>query len=179
MNHDEYPESYISEILRSVKTIAMIGASGRDVRPSNIVMKYLLDKGYTVTPVNPGLAGKDMLGQKVYASLADLPGPVDMVDVFRNSDALEGIVTEILQLDWKPKVLWAQLTVRNDEAARRAEAAGIKVVMNRCPKIEYGRHSREIGWNGVNSRIISSKKPIAQKGYQALGIRPQRDRTVR
>jgi len=176
MDHDTYPESYVSRILRSVKTIAMIGASGRDVRPSNIVMKYLLAKGYDVYPVNPGLAGKQVMGREVYGSLADIPVHIDMVDVFRGSDALPGIVDEILALDDRPDVLWTQLTVRNDEAARKAEAAGIKVVMDRCPKIEYGRHSGEIKWNGVNSRMISSKKPVMQKGYQALGIRPQRDR---
>ena len=171
MNHDSYPDSYIANILHSVKSIAMVGASAKDVRPSFIVMKYLLAKGYDVIPVNPGQAGKEILGQVVYARLSDIAQPIDMVDVFRGSDALPAIVDEILTLEPKPRVLWAQLTVRNDEAAAKAEAAGLKVVMNRCPKIEYGRHSGEIGWNGVNSRIISSKKPVVQRGFQALGIR--------
>ncbi|WP_419912633.1 CoA-binding protein [Hoeflea sp.] len=171
MNHDSYPDSYIANILHSVKSIAMVGASAKDVRPSYIAMKYLLAKGYEVIPVNPGQAGKQILGQKVYARLADIPEPVDMVEVFRGSEALPSIVDEVLAMEPRPAVLWAQLTVRNDDAAAKAEAAGLKVVMNRCPKIEYGRHSGEIGWNGVNSRIISSKKPVAQRGYQALGIR--------
>ncbi|WP_136657497.1 CoA-binding protein [Nitratireductor sp. XY-223] len=171
MNHDRYPDSYIANILHSVKSIAMIGASAKDVRPSYIAMKYLLAKGYEVIPVNPGQAGKEILGQLVYAKLSDIPKPVDMVDVFRGSDALPSIVDDVLALDPRPQVLWAQLTVRNDAAAEKAEAAGLKVVMNRCPKIEYGRHSGEIGWNGVNSRIISARKPVLQRGYQALGIR--------
>ncbi|MDA4846835.1 CoA-binding protein [Hoeflea poritis] len=171
MNHDSYPDSYIANILHSVKSIAMIGASAKDVRPSYIAMKYLLAKGYEVHPVNPGQAGKEILGQMTYARLSDVPAPIDMVDVFRGSDALPAIVDEVLKMEPRPGVIWAQLTVRNDEAAAKAEAAGLKVVMNRCPKIEYGRHSGEIGWNGVNSRIISSKKPVLQSGYQALGIR--------
>ncbi len=175
MNHDTYPDSYIAGILHSVKTIAMVGASAKDVRPSFIAMKYLLAKGYDVTPVNPGQAGKTVLGKTVYARLDDIPHPLDMVDVFRGSDALPGIVEEVLALEHRPAVLWAQLTVRNDEAARTAEAAGMKVVMNRCPKIEYGRLSGEIGWNGINSRVISARKPKRQAGYQALGIRPRQE----
>lgn len=171
MNHDSYPDAYISGILHSVKTIAMIGASPKDVRPSFIAMKYLLAKGYSVTPINPGHAGREILGQTVYGNLCDVPHHLDMIDVFRGSNALPGIVQEILSLRDRPCVLWAQLTVRNDEAARKAEAAGMKVVMNRCPKIEYGRLSGEIGWNGINSRLISAKKPVRGQGYQALGIR--------
>lgn len=174
MNHDSYPDTYIAGILNSVKTIAMIGASPKDVRPSFIVMKYLLAKGYAVTPINPGHAGKQILGQTIYAHLKDVPYHVDMVDVFRGSNALPSIVEEILLLDDRPGVLWSQLTVRNDAAAEMAEAAGMKVVMNRCPKIEYGRLSGEIGWNGINSRVISARKPVRQSGYQALGIRIRR-----
>jgi len=171
MNHDTYPDSYIAGILHSVKTIAMVGASARDVRPSFFAMKYMLAKRYDVTPVNPAQAGKFVLGKRVFASLSDIPHPVDMVDVFRGPDSLPGIVEEMLALEHRPSVLWAQLTVRNDEAAEAAEAAGIKVVMNRCPKIEYGRLSGEIGWNGINSRLISARKPARMPGYQALGIR--------
>jgi len=167
MDHNSYSDHYISTILNSVKTIAMIGASPKDVRPSYIVMKYLLAKGYRVVPINPGQAGRMIQGQMTYAGLADVPEPVDMVDVFRGSDALPAIVSDILSLDNRPKVLWAQLSVRHDEAA------GLKVVMNRCPKIEYGRLSGEIGWNGVNSRVISSRKPVRRSGFQALGIRPR------
>ena len=125
MDHDTYPESYISRILHSVKTIAMIGASGRDVRPSNIVMKYLLAKGYDVYPVNPGLAGQQVMGRTVYASLADIPVHIDMVDVFRGSDALPGVVDEILALEDRPDVLWTQLTVRNGECSAIRRSAPV------------------------------------------------------
>lgn len=171
MNHDSYDDAYISGILNSVKTIAIAGASANDVRPSFFVLKYLLNKGFDVYPVNPKEAGRDILGTKFYARLADIPVPLDMVDIFRASDAVPGIVDEVLKLDPPPKVIWMQLTVRHDEAAARAEAAGIKVVMNRCPKIEYGRLSGEIAWNGVNSRVLSSKKPVMRSGFQSFGIR--------
>ncbi|MET3647976.1 putative CoA-binding protein [Phyllobacterium ifriqiyense] len=170
MDHDHYPDDYIRDILSSVKIIAMVGASANEVRPSFFVMKYLLAKGYQVIPVNPGQAGKNILGQLTYARLADIPEPIDMVDVFRASDAVPAIVDEVLALNPLPKVIWTQLTVRNDEAARKAEAAGIQVVMNRCPKIEYARLCGEIGWSGVNSRVLSSKKPILGKGFQSFGL---------
>ena len=171
MNHDSYDNAYIGGILNSVKTIAMVGASANDVRPSYFVLKYLLAKGFSVFPINPGHAGKEILCRTVYASLADLPQPVDMVDIFRASAAVPGIVDEVLKLDPLPKVLWMQLGVRDDEAAARAEAAGIKVVMNRCPKIEYGKLSGEIGWTGVNSGVLSSKKPLMRQGFQSFGVR--------
>jgi predicted CoA-binding protein len=171
MNHDAYDDAYISGILHETRTIAVVGASANDVRPSFFVTKYLIDKGYTVYPINPGQAGKEILGRPVFARLADVPEPIDMVDVFRASDAAPGIVDEALALDPLPKVIWLQLGVRNDAAAAKAEEAGVKVVMNRCPKIEYGRMSGEIGWNGVNSRMISSKKPVMREGFQSFGIR--------
>jgi predicted CoA-binding protein len=149
----------------------MVGASANDVRPSFFVLKYLIAKGFTVYPVNPGHAGKEILGQHVYARLSDIPHPIDMVDVFRAPDAVPAIVDEALRLDPLPKVIWMQLGVRNDEAAARAEAAGLQVVMNRCPKIEYGKLSGEIGWNGVNSGVLSSKKPVMRGGFQSFGIR--------
>ncbi|MER9741955.1 CoA-binding protein [Mesorhizobium sp. M0187] len=171
MNHDSYDNAYIGGILNSVKTIAMVGASANDVRPSFFVLKYLLAKGFSVFPINPGQAGKEILGRMTYASLADLPEPVDMVDIFRASASVPGIVDEVLKLDPLPKVVWMQLGVRDDEAAARAEAAGIKVVMNRCPKIEYGKLSGEIGWTGVNSGVLSSKKPLMRSGFQSFGVR--------
>lgn len=171
MNHDSYDNAYIGGILNSVKTIAMVGASANDIRPSFFVLKYLLAKGFSVFPINPGQAGKEILGRMTYASLADLPEPVDMVDIFRASAAVPGIVDEVLKLDPLPKVVWMQLGVRDDEAATRAEAAGIKVVMNRCPKIEYGKLSGEIGWTGVNSGVLSSKKPLMRSGFQSFGVR--------
>ncbi|MCB1472416.1 MAG: CoA-binding protein [Rhodobiaceae bacterium] len=167
MNHDAYDDAYIRGILDDVRTIAMVGASANNIRPSYFVLKYLIEKGYRLFPINPGLAGKEILGQKVHGSLAEVPVPIDMVDVFRNSEAAGAVVDEALALDPLPRVIWMQLTVRNDEAAARAEAAGLRVVMNRCPKIEYGRLSGEIGWVGVNSRTLSSKRPkLASRGFQ-------------
>ncbi|PLP61273.1 CoA-binding protein [Mesorhizobium loti] len=171
MNHDAYDNAYIAGILNSVKTIAMVGASANDVRPSWFVLKYMLAKDFSVFPINPGQAGKEILGRMTYAKLADIPEPIDMVDVFRAPAAVPGIVDEVLALDPLPKVIWMQLGVRHDEAAAKAEAAGINVVMNRCPKIEYGRLSGEIGWNGVNSGVLSSKKPIMRQGFQSFGVR--------
>lgn len=171
MNHDSYDDAYIAGILESVRTVAIVGASANEVRPSFFVAKYLIDKGYTVFPINPGHAGKEILGRMTYARLADVPEPIDMVDIFRASDAVPGIVDEALALEPKPKVIWMQLTVRHDGAAAKAEAAGLSVVMNRCPKIEYARLAGEIGWNGVNSRVISARKPVMRAGYQSFGIR--------
>ena len=175
MSHESYANRYIAEILNSVKSIAVIGASANSVRPSYFVMKYMLDKGYRVYPVNPGHAGKEILGQTTYAKLADIPDPIDMADIFRASEAVPAIMDEVLSLSPLPKVVWMQLTVRHDEAAARAEAAGIKVVMNRCPKIEYARLAGEIGWNGVNSGVISAKRPVLRQGFQSFGIRQKGD----
>ena len=157
-----YSDELIKSILRSTKTIAMVGASGNSVRPSYFAMKYLLDKGYVVHPVNPGLEGKEILGQKVYASLKDVPAPIDMVDIFRSSDAAAGIVDEALREKDRLgiKVIWMQLGVINEDAAAKAREAGLTVVMDRCPKIEYGRLSGEIGWMGVNRRVIDNRKPL-------------------
>ena len=141
MNHNSYPDDYIRGILTGVKRIAMVGASANSARPSFFVLKYLSERGFTMLPINPGLAGGAILGLPVYARLADAPGPIDMVDIFRNSEAAGAIVDEALTLDPLPRVIWMQLGVRNDAAAARAEAKGVEVVMNRCPKIEYGRLS--------------------------------------
>ena len=169
--HDRYPDALIRRLLTETKTIALVGASANPARPSWIVLKYLLSRGYDVIPVNPGLAGQMLLGKPVVARLADLPGPVDMVEIFRNSDAAGGLVDEALALPVLPKIVWMQLGVRDAAAAARAEAAGLTVIMNRCPKIEYGRISGEIGWTGVNSRILSSKRPVlGGKGVQRLTI---------
>jgi uncharacterized protein len=175
MNHDSYTPDYIRDILRSVKSIALVGASSNPVRPSYIVMQYLLDKGYKVVPVNPGLAGQTLLGQTVYATLSEIPLPVDMVDVFRNAEAAAAITNEALALDPRPKVIWMQLSVRNDAAAARAEAAGLQVVMNRCPKMEYGKLSGEWAWVGGNSGMISSRKQVLHESgkVQSLGIGPK------
>lgn len=174
MNHDNYSDTYIRGILNTVKSIAMVGISPKDNRPSYFAFKYLLERGYRMIPVNPGQAGKSILGQKVYAKLSDIPEPVDMVDVFRASQFAGAVVDEALALRPKPQVIWMQLGVRDDEAADRAESAGVKVVMNRCPKIEYGRLSSEISWIGVNSRTLSSKRaPLLGKGVQRMSLNRQ------
>jgi len=176
MNHDSYSPDYIRTILQEVKTIAIVGASANTVRPSYLVTKYLIDKGYDVHPVNPGLAGQELLGRKVYGTLADIPVAIDMVDIFRNSEAAAEIVDEALALAARPKVIWMQLQVRNDAAAARAEAAGIRVVMNRCPKMEYGKLSGEWGWVGGDPGVLSSRRQqLHENGrMQSLGLGPKR-----
>ena len=167
MNHDLYEDDYIRGILNSVKSIAMVGASPVDVRPSYFAFKYLVLRGYDMIPLNPGHIGKSLLGRPFVASLTDIGRPVDMVEIFRSSDHIMPVVDEALKLRPLPKVIWMQLGGRDDLAAAKAEAAGIKVVMNRCPKIEYGRLSSEISWMGVNSRTISAKRaPIPTQGMR-------------
>ena len=170
MNHDSYSDQYIRGILNTVKTIAMVGASVNVVRPSYFAFKYLLERGFHMIPVNPGQAGKELLGQRIYARLADIPEPVDMVDIFRGSQYALGVVQEALALSPRPQVIWMQLGIRNDEAAALAEANGLKVVMNRCPKIEYGRLSSEIAWIGVNTRTLSAKRAKPTGGIQRLSL---------
>ena len=171
MNHDSYDDSYIRGILNTVKTIAMVGASDKESRPSYFAFKYLHERGYKMIPINPGQAGREILGRKVYAKLADVPEPIDMVDIFRASQYAVPIVQEALALAPRPQVIWMQLGVRNDEAARLAEDNGLKVVMNRCPKIEYGRLSSEIAWMGVNTRTITSKRAqLFGRGIQRMAL---------
>src|SRR5271169_4401231 len=150
-----YADAKIRRILSTVRTIAMVGASSNWNRPSYFVMKYLQGKGYRVIPVNPGTAGNEQLGETVYASLRDIPDKIDMVDIFRASDQVGPIVDDAIAIG--AKVVWMQLGIRNDEAAARAEAAGIEVIMNRCPKIEFGRLGGELSWSGVNSGIIRNR----------------------
>ncbi|WP_245593545.1 CoA-binding protein [Azospirillum halopraeferens] len=152
MTHDTYTDAFIRDVLGRVRSIALVGASDDPVRASYFVLKYLMDKGYRMIPVNPKLAGGTILGQRVYASLADLPEAPDMVDIFRNAKAAGGIVDEAIAAG--ARVVWMQLGVRNDEAAARAEAAGLTAVMNRCPKIEYQRLFGEIGRIGINSNVL-------------------------
>ena len=154
--HDRYDDAYLRKILRDTKTIAMVGASANWNRPSYFAMKYLLDRGYKVIPVNPAAAGQEILGQKVYGSLAELPAKADMVDIFRNSEAAGPITDDAIKHG--AKIVWMQIGVRNEDAASRAEAAGLRVVMDRCPKIEYSRLHGELAWSGVNTGIISSKR---------------------
>src|SRR5258706_7211993 len=149
----------------------MVGASAVNGRPSYFAFKYLAQRGYDMIPVNPGHVGKSLLGKPFVASLADIGRPMDMMDIFRNSSHIMPVVEEALKLSPLPKVIWMQLGARNDAAAAKAEAAGVKVVMNRCPKIEYGRLSSEIGWIGVNSRTLSSKRaPLLGKGTQRMSL---------
>ena len=161
----DYADEHLLGILRDVKTIAMVGASPDWVRPSNFAMKYLQRKGYRVIPVHRAAAGRDILGERTYARLASVPGTFDMVDIFRSSDAAGRVVDEAIALAPEKgiRVVWMQLGVRNDAAAERAEAAGLTVVMDRCPKIEYGRLFGELSWSGVNSNIISAKRPAMHR----------------
>ncbi|MBB53899.1 MAG: CoA-binding protein [Magnetovibrio sp.] len=160
MSELSYDDAHMRRILREVRTIAMVGASPNWVRPSNFAMKYLQGKGYKVIPLNPGQAGKEILGEPCYASVAEIPGTVDMIDIFRNSEAAGAVVNDILPIasEKKIRVIWMQLGIRNDNAAARAKAAGLTVIMDRCPKIEYGRLFGELSWSGVNSGIITSKR---------------------
>jgi predicted CoA-binding protein len=167
MNHDHYNDAWIREILNTVKTIAMVGASPQNVRPSYFVFKYLAERDYDMIPINPGQVGNSLLRKPFVKSLVDIDRSIDMIDIFRGSEHIMPIVDAALTLDPLPKVIWLQLGVRNDEAAAKAEAAGIKVVMNRCPKIEYARLSSEIQWMGVNSRTLSAKRaPIPTQGMR-------------
>jgi uncharacterized protein len=158
----QYSDDLIRSVLRSTRIIAMVGASANQVRPSYFAMKYLLDKGFIVIPVNPEIEGKQVLGQTAYAALKDVPAPVDMVDIFRSSDAALGVVEEALAEKGRLglKTIWMQLGVINEDAAAKAREAGLTVIMDRCPKIEYGRFSGEIGWMGVNRRVIDNRKPL-------------------
>ena len=164
-----YTDAKIRRILSTVRVIALVGASANWNRPSYFVMKYLQGKGYRVIPVNPANAGKEMLGETVYASLRDIPEKIDMVEVFRASDQVPPVVDDAIAIG--AKVVWMQLGVRNDAAAAAAEAAGIEVIMNRCPKIEYGRLGGELSWSGVNSGIIRNTPPEAPT---ARGTKPKR-----
>ena len=156
-----YEDALLRRILKEVKTIAMVGASANWVRPSNFAMKYLQGKGYRVIPVNPGQQGEEILGEMTYANLADIPDQFDMVDIFRASNAAGAIADEAIAVaDEKSiKVVWMQLGVRNDAAAERLEEAGLIAIMNHCPKIEYGRLFGELRWSGINTGLISSKRP--------------------
>jgi predicted CoA-binding protein len=171
MNHDHYSDGNIRGILNTVRTIAMVGVSANTSRPSYFAFKYLHERGYRMLPVNPGLAGRELLGRRVFANLAEIPEPVDMVDIFRAPQYAVAIVQEALALEPRPQVVWMQLGIRNDEAARLAEQHGIKVVMNRCPKIEYGRLSSEIAWMGVNTRTLTSRKAhLFGRGIQRMAL---------
>lgn len=156
MQHGAYTSEYLASILKSVKTIALVGASPKPVRASYIVMKYLQKKGFRVIPVNPGVAGQEILGETVYAALEDIPHKIDMVDIFRSSEAAGPITDSAIAIG--AKVVWMQLGIVNEEAAQRAEEAGLQVIMDRCPKIEYSRLSGEAGFMGLPSRVVSARR---------------------
>lgn len=176
MDHDRYSHAYIRDILSRHRVFAVVGASPTPSRPSYFVVKYLLTKGFEVIPVNPRHGGETFFGQRVFATLSDIDRPVEVVDIFRNSDAALATAQEAIRIG--AKVVWMQIGVRNYDAARLAEDAGLKVVMNRCPKIEYGRLSGEIGWAGINSRMLSNKRPLlGTKGGQQRMLRPGDERS--
>ncbi len=184
MNHDAYDDNYIRGILNNVKTIAMVGASPVNVRPSYFAFKYLVQRGYEMIPINPGHVGKSLLGIPFVASLADIGRPVDMIDIFRNSSHIMPVVDEA----FAPRAvaesdLDAAWRAPTRAAAAKAEAAGLKVVMNRCPKIEYGRLSSEISWDGRQFADAQFKtRTDADPGYAAVAKpderRRGRDRSV-
>ena len=151
-----YTDEFIAGLLKSVRTIALVGASANPAKASHIVMKYMQGKGYRVIPVNPGLAGQTLLGEEVRADLGGIREPVDMVDAFRNAEAMPPIAEAAVRL--KAKVLWMQLGIVSERAAEIARAGGLEVVMDRCPKMEYGRLSGEMGFFGVDPRIVSSRR---------------------
>ncbi|HVA38961.1 MAG TPA: CoA-binding protein [Candidatus Dormibacteraeota bacterium] len=136
-NHDGYGDDYLRAILRQTKTVAVVGASADPDRPSNLVMRYLQANGFRVIPVNPSLAGAMILGERAFAALKEVPVPVDLVDVFRVSGAAPEIVADAIGI--RARAVWMQVGVRHDEAARRGEAAGLKIVMDRCVKTELSR----------------------------------------
>jgi uncharacterized protein len=156
IDRENYSDEYILDILKNNRVVAMVGASPNWNRPSYFAMKYLQSKDYRIIPVNPVALGQDILGEKAYARLRDIPFKVDIVDIFRKSEAVPPIVDDAIAVG--AKVVWMQIGVRHDGAAAKAERAGLKVVMNRCMKIEFGRLSGELSWSGINSGIISSKR---------------------
>ena len=154
---NDYSDDVLTQILRRTKVVAVVGVSMNPVRPSYYVARYLSLKGYRVIPVNPGHAGKMLFGQTVQASLSDIPEPVDMVDIFRRSEAVPPIVDEALDAFPGLRTIWMQIGVEHAEAAAKAQARDIDVVMNRCPKIEYQRLFGELRMGGFATGVISSK----------------------
>ena len=169
-DRNRYTDAEIRNILMSIKSMAIVGASANKVRPSYFVATYMVAKGYDVFPINPGSAGTEIADSMTFASLADLPGPVDMIDYFRKPEFLPQFAAEVMRMPELPKVVWMQLGIRDDAVAQALEMAGITVIQNRCPKIEYARLCGEIGWCGFNRRVISAKKPKLKKGFQHFSL---------
>jgi len=153
-----YEDSYIKNILEKTKTIAMIGLSSSWQRPSYFVAKYLLDRGYKVFPVNPREAGKTILNQKVYSNLSEINENIDMIDIFRKSSDVDLIIDDVIKA--KPSTIWLQIGVINYNAEKIAKKHKINMIMNKCPKIEYGRLSGELGWAGINSGVFYNKRRL-------------------
>ena len=151
-----YSDSYILGILNEVRSIAMVGASPNWKRPSNFAMKYLLQKGFKVFPVNPKSDEKEIFGVNVSPDLKSISEQIDMVDMFRPSNEAPGLVDEAIKIG--AKVFWMQLDIINEDAAKKAEEAGLQVVMDRCPKIEYARLFGELGWNGINTGVVTNRR---------------------
>ena len=178
VNHDDYDDKYIIEVLRDAKTVAMVGASANWNRPSFFAMKYMQQKGFRVIPVNPGVAGKEILGEMTVARLDEIEDPIDMVDIFRNSEAAGQITDDAIKAG--AKIVWMQLGVRNDEAAKRAEDAGLRVVMRSLPedrirtslrraelaRHQFARHYQQTAKTGLRSRDMSNRKP----GIETLSV---------
>ena len=156
-----YPDADLRRIYREARTIAMVCASPKWVRPSYFVMRYLQGKGYRVIPVNPLALDAPILGEQVYPDLESIPEPVDVVDVFRRPSDVPGIAESAVRIG--AKVLWLQLGIRSPEAATIAGIAGLTVIEDKCMKIEYGRLSGELAWSGVNTRLLSSRRPTAMR----------------
>ncbi|WP_137702211.1 CoA-binding protein [Marimonas lutisalis] len=154
---ESYSDAHLREILQRTKVIAVVGVSMNEVRPSYYVARYLDLKGYKVIPVNPGHAGKTLFGETVRATLSDIKEPVDMVDIFRRSEHVPPIVDEALEAFPELQTIWMQIGVESPEAAEKARARGVDVIMNRCPKIEYQRLFGELRMGGFNTGVISSK----------------------
>jgi len=155
----DYADDVLRDVLRRARVIALVGASANPVRPSYFVARYLGVRGKRVIPVNPGLAGQTLLGEQVFPDLASIPDDVDMVDIFRRSDAVPQIVDDALARWDGLQTIWMQIGVMHDAAARVAEARGVSVIQNRCPKIEYQRLFGELRMGGFNTGVISSKLP--------------------
>ncbi len=161
MSDLNYSDELIRRVLKQTSAIAMVGASANWVRPSNFAMKYLQQKGYRVIPVNPANAETRIHDEICYSELIDVPAPFEMVDIFRRSEDVGPIVNQIIDLKEEKgiQIIWMQLGVVDEEAADRANAAGLTVIMDRCPKIEFGRLNHELSWSGVNTGLISSRRP--------------------
>ena len=154
---ETYEDRFLKTVLNRTKTVAVVGVSTNTVRPSFYVARYLALKGYKVIPINPGHAGKEMFGTTIRASVSEIDEPVDMVDIFRRSEAVPPVVDEALEHLTGLKTIWMQIGVQHEEAAAKARAAGVDVIMNRCPKIEYQRLFGELRMGGFATGVISSK----------------------